>query len=848
MEDPLAGLTEEERQEAERLARIAEQAEKRAAERLAAKLAATNNTNTPNSLSSSSSSSTNAATASLAIARSPSGLPLPPKRNIGPAPGSLSLHNPNTTSSITYLSKAERERQQLSTIGTGTSSSSSSIPTNNITSTYTNPSTNPSGKRERSRSRSPPLRSSATNNSNSSIHNNSLSKNYSTTTSSSTSNHSTSTTTTTTTIAPMYGVNDGYKFTNTVKQEFEASKSRYLGDNSSSTATNTSNNNQNLSIKNKHKRPNPRDNWDASEDTSINNYDILYERTSDHIIKAAPVTTTNTHSSTISRPPSTTNSSYPNDRHSYSNTNRRSTTEEEEEASAGWNKKSSSSSSSSSSNAHLIKSSDNYILPSIRNAKNQRLLPNEKEEPHWTTKSLSQMTKRDWRIFCEDYNIIIRDNHTNVYPLRNWDEINLDPDIRKAIKDMNYKEPSPIQRATIPIGIAGKDLIGIAETGSGKTASFLIPLLHYVMSQSLGLRARVHEMGPLALIMAPTRELAQQIDEECRKISKYCGIKSVAIVGGNNINEQAMRLRQGCEIVIGTPGRLIDCINQHFLVLHQCRYVVLDEADRMIDLGFELQLNQILDAMLVSSNQQQNTNDSSNPIPETEDIGGEQVSTHRTTHMFTATMPPSVERLAKTYLKRPVTVRIGDDDGGGKNRRITQELIFLANEHKKYEKLLQLLPISPRPLIIFLNAKKSCDILNRDLENRGYYPAVLHSGKVQEQREEALHNFKSGNTDILIATDVAGRGLDIPNVAQVINYDMTSEIDRYTHRIGRTGRAGKSGSAITFLTTEDNNILPALRTYLESTNQPIPPELDKRINSNDGKNNKGRDTRPIEFD
>lgn len=883
MEDPLAGLSEEDRKEAEHLARIAEQAEKRAAERLAAKQALLmNNTNTinptPNGIlpSSSSSSPTTVNLPSTAYSlpytsstsSTSTALPLPPpKRNILCAPGSALVPSLANNTVVTYLSKAERDAHRLTNtreeevIPLPTTKNKDNLPNtlhhhhHHHYPSGSSSSSSSSVVRTRSRSRSPPSRSSLPTSSSSS----------SSSIRSSVVPPLRSNTTSTTNIAPVYGINDGYVLTSAMKQEIEQSKTRYL----SSTNTNIAIHNPNkqtskgggvviTSSQHRGGKPNPRGDWDPSEDTSNNSYDILYERSS--IDKHRSTSTIHNNSTTNPHPFSFSSSQrYPSSSNvsSSSSSSRRRYDKEEEEAAAAY-----------PSNKALLKSSDTFIPPSIRNnpsltnnssSSSTKLFPNEKEDIHWTQKSLNDMTKRDWRIFCEDYNIIIKDQHhyANLHPLRSWDECDLDPDIRKAIDDMKYKEPSPIQRATIPIGIAGPDLIGIAETGSGKTASFLIPLLHHVMSQSLALRSRVHEMGPLALIMAPTRELAQQIEEECRKIAKYCGIQSVAIVGGNNISEQALRLRQGCEIVIGTPGRLIDCIGQSFLVLHQCRYVVLDEADRMIDLGFENQLNQILDAMTVSSYHHAGDDGGAlaSTLPETEDIGGEQVSTRRTTHMFTATMPPSVEKLAKKYLKRPVTVRIGDDDSGGKNRRITQELIFLANEVKKNEKLYQLLKSSPRPLIIFMNAKKSCDILNRDLEHRGYYPAVLHSGKVQEQREEALHNFKSGTTDILIATDVAGRGLDIPNVAQVINYDMTSEIDRYTHRIGRTGRAGKSGSAITFLTNDDNAILPALRTYLESTNQPIPPELDRRISAGGGGGGgkgggggRGDNHHPMEFD
>ena len=285
--------------------------------------------------------------------------------------------------------------------------------------------------------------------------------------------------------------------------------------------------------------------------------------------------------------------------------------------------------------------------------------------------------------------------------------------------------------------------------------------------------------------------------------------------------EQGVKMREGCEVIIGTPGRLIDCISTSILVLNQCNYVVLDEADRMIDLGFEPQVSQILESMGLRGG----------------GSGGDMVEStecvvSRTTHMFTATMPSSVERLAKRYMKTPATLRIGDQDSG-KNKRILQEIIFVPNEKRKRSKLMELLSSVQRPCIIFINAKKACNVVARDVEHAGYNCVVLHSDKSQDEREGALRDFKSGSVDLLIATDVAGRGLDIDGVETVINYDMPSDISRYTHRIGRTGRAGKGGRATTMLTEDDNQVLPDLKAYLESTSQLVPPELSSRVSALD---------------
>lgn len=217
---------------------------------------------------------------------------------------------------------------------------------------------------------------------------------------------------------------------------------------------------------------------------------------------------------------------------------------------------------------------------------------------HWRDKSLEQMTERDWRIFREDYDIRIKHGRAT-HPLRSWKESTLHPCFLDAVADLGYKEPSPIQRQAIPVGLLKRDMIGIAETGSGKTAAFLIPLLAYLQDLPAEYIARVDVEGPLALIMAPVRELAQQIEGACQKLAKYTKFRSLSIVGGESIAEQSNKLRQGVEIVVGTPGRLLDCINSHYMVLSQCNYLVLDEADRMIDMGFEETLVQIIGEFIV---------------------------------------------------------------------------------------------------------------------------------------------------------------------------------------------------------------------------------------------------------
>mmetsp|Transcript_40467 Transcript_40467/g.59613 ORF Transcript_40467/g.59613 Transcript_40467/m.59613 type:complete len:424 (-) Transcript_40467:248-1519(-) len=389
-----------------------------------------------------------------------------------------------------------------------------------------------------------------------------------------------------------------------------------------------------------------------------------------------------------------------------------------------------------------------------------------------------------------------------------------------AIKELGFEKPSPIQRQAIPIGFEWRDMIGIAETGSGKTAAFIIPMVHYILGLPKVRRARVADDGPLALIMAPTRELALQIEEEAKKLIKYTDFKTVCAVGGQSIEDQGFKLRQGCEIIVGTPGRLNDCIENSYLVLHQCNYVVLDEADRMIDLGFEPQVNSVLESMgsVLKAEAEEEAYQQEEKAKQGEAL-------YRVTSMFSATFPLEVQRIAQKFLRHPTIVEIGDEDTG-KNKRITQHILMCTEPQKKSKILEHLRRQSGEDkFIIFVNAKKSADVLARTLEQNGFRCGILHGGKTQDQREASLDDFRADYFNVLVATDVAARGLDIPDVSQIVNYDMPNNIENYCHRIGRTGRAGKTGIATTYLTEGDDEIFYDLKSYLESTDSQVPSEL-----------------------
>uniref|UniRef100_A0A7S0BFF3 RNA helicase n=1 Tax=Rhodosorus marinus TaxID=101924 RepID=A0A7S0BFF3_9RHOD len=359
-------------------------------------------------------------------------------------------------------------------------------------------------------------------------------------------------------------------------------------------------------------------------------------------------------------------------------------------------------------------------------------------------------------------------------------------------------------------------MIGLAETGSGKTAAFVLPMLVYISKMPPMTSANSAE-GPYALIMAPIRELAQQIETEARKFAEPLGYRVCSVVGGLPIEAQGMALREGCEIVVATPGRMIDCLDRRFCVLNQCKYLVLDEADRMIDMGFEPQVQGVLDAIPSSNLKPEEENDLM-------DTGGSTV--YRQTFMFSATMPPAVERLARKFLRRPVIIAVGET--GKSADLVEQKVEFLASEQKKKNRLSELIRMLEPPIIVFVNTKKGCDAVSRSIEgDTGVRTAVIHSGKNQEQREENLSNFKSGKLGVLIATDVLGRGIDIKGVNHVVNFEMPKQIDPYIHRIGRTGRAGRKGTAWTLVTAADSDVFYDLKVKLEAAGAHVPSEIMK---------------------
>jgi len=442
---------------------------------------------------------------------------------------------------------------------------------------------------------------------------------------------------------------------------------------------------------------------------------------------------------------------------------------------------------------------------------------------HWSAKPLERMRERDWRIFKEDFNIATKGGNIP-NPMRSWKESGLPTRLLDIVDQVGYAEPSAVQRAAIPVALQSRDLIGVAVTGSGKTAAFLLPLLVYI-SELPELNEFTKNDGPYAIILAPTRELAQQIEIEAKKFATPLGFKCVSLVGGHSIEEQSYNMRDGAEIIIATPGRLVDCIERRVLVLSQCCYIIMDEADRMIDLGFEEPVNKILDA-LPASNEKPDTDDAENPLAMARHLGGK--DRYRQTMMYTATMPSAVERIARKYLRRPAIVTIGNV--GEAVETVEQRVEFIQGEDKRKKRLADILyshEFKP-PIIVFVNIKRNCDAIAREIQRQGFSAVTLHGSKTQDQREAALLSVRNGQTQVLVATDLAGRGIDVPDVSLVINFNMATNIESYTHRIGRTGRAGKQGVAITFLGGEDSDVLYDLKQMIsKSSLSRVPEELRK---------------------
>jgi len=373
-----------------------------------------------------------------------------------------------------------------------------------------------------------------------------------------------------------------------------------------------------------------------------------------------------------------------------------------------------------------------------------------------------------------------------------------------------YDKPTPVQRYSIPIGMQNRDLMACAQTGSGKTAGFLFPVLISMIRKgappypSQGGYSRKNY--PNSLVLAPTRELVSQIYNEARRFCYCTGIAPVVVYGGADVSTQLRELERGCDLMVATPGRLVDLIERGRISLACVNFLILDEADRMLDMGFEPQIRRIV---------------------EEEDMPRE-----RQTFMFSATFPREIQRLAADFMKNYIFLTVGRV--GSASKDVTQKVDFVE-EQEKIDYLMRFLQgLEDGLILVFVETKRSADYIEHLLFKEGFPACSIHGDKSQRERESALSNFKKGFVPILVATDVAARGLDIPNVTQVINYDLPSNIDDYVHRIGRTGRAGNLGNALAFMNEKNRNIARDLYNLLIENDQDCPQWLEHMAYSSGG--------------
>lgn len=382
-------------------------------------------------------------------------------------------------------------------------------------------------------------------------------------------------------------------------------------------------------------------------------------------------------------------------------------------------------------------------------------------------------------------------------PIKEWSDVKLDRTLLNNIQDAKYTRPTSIQQHSIPIVAADRDLMGCAQTGSGKTAAFLIPIITKLLESNTYSKITGNAAFPCVLVLAPTRELAAQISDESLKLTKGTHLKTVCIFGGVPIRPQISSLVRGCEILIGTPGRLIDCMERGCVALSHVRFLILDEADRMLDMGFGPQIRKIV---------------------EDKDMPDKK---YRQTLLFSATFPREIQSLAVSFLKDYVFVTVGKT--GKTCDTIKQQFVYVEQDDSRKTALVSALMQTPGLTLVFVERKKDAAWLEKYLRFEQKIPCTaIHGDKDQTQRMVALKSFATGKIPILIATNVAARGLDIPNVSHVVNFHMPATIEEYVHRIGRTGRAGKKGLATTFIGQSDGGVIRDLRNVLKDANEVVP--------------------------
>jgi ATP-dependent RNA helicase RhlE len=388
-----------------------------------------------------------------------------------------------------------------------------------------------------------------------------------------------------------------------------------------------------------------------------------------------------------------------------------------------------------------------------------------------------------------------------------FSNLSLAEPLARAVAEMGYESMTPIQAKAIPVVLTGIDVMGAAQTGTGKTAAFALPLLQRLLKhENTSTSPARHPVR--ALVLLPTRELADQVAQQVKLYGKYTNLRSAVVFGGIDMKPQTVELKKGVEVLVATPGRLLDHIEAKNAVLNQVEYVVLDEADRMLDIGFLPDLQRILSY-----------------LPK-----------QRTTLLFSATFSPEIKRLASSYLQNPVTIEV---DRPNQEASTVEQHFYSVPDDEKRHALKQI--VRQRGLtqaFVFVNSKLGCARLARSLEREGLNTTALHGDKSQDERLKALDAFKQGKVDLLVATDVAARGLDIKDVPAVFNFDVPFNAEDYVHRIGRTGRAGQSGLAVTFVSGSDTRLVGDIEKLLKRKIELEPIEFDEdrpRGRINDGR-------------
>ncbi len=392
-----------------------------------------------------------------------------------------------------------------------------------------------------------------------------------------------------------------------------------------------------------------------------------------------------------------------------------------------------------------------------------------------------------------------------------FSNLSLAEPLARAVAEMGYETMTPIQEQAIPVVLQGKDVMGAAQTGTGKTAAFALPLLQRMMKhENASTSPARHPVR--ALVLLPTRELAVQVAEQVKLYAKYTNLTSAVVFGGMDMKPQTAELKKGVEVLVATPGRLLDHIEAKNTVLNQVEYVVLDEADRMLDIGFLPDLQRILSY-----------------LPK-----------QRITLLFSATFSPEIKRLAASFLQDPVTIEVARSNATAST---VEQHFYSVSADDKRRALHQILKGRDiKQAFVFVNSKLGCARLARSLEREGLKTTALHGDKSQDERLKALDSFKSGEVDLLVCTDVAARGLDIKDVPAVFNFDVPFNAEDYVHRIGRTGRAGASGLAVSFVASSDQRLVTDIEKLIKTKIELEPMEFEEdtpRI-SEQGRINDGR--------